>query len=113
MFWDNFKKICDLKGEKPSPVLRKCNISTGNISRWQTGVCPYADTVLTIAEYFNCSTDLLIRGYEFQRSPESELKPDEHKMLEMFRSLPEDAQTYAKLFISAAYEKEMNTKKEA
>ncbi|MEE0673821.1 MAG: hypothetical protein UCN44_11095 [Enterocloster sp.] len=113
MFWDNFKKMCDLRGEKPSPVLLKCNISTGSIGRWKSGAWPYSDAVLALADYFDCSTDFLLRGHEFQPSPEPELKPDEHKMLEMFRSLPEDAQLYAKLFISAAYEKEMNTKKEA
>ena len=26
MFWDNFKKICDEKGLKPTPVLKECGI---------------------------------------------------------------------------------------
>jgi len=56
MFWDNFKKICDEKGLKPTPVLKECGISTGSIGRWQKGASPYADAVLTIAEYLNCST---------------------------------------------------------
>ena len=61
MFWDNFKKICDEKGLKPTPVLKECGISTGSIGRWQKGASPYADAVLTIAEYLNCSTDVLYK----------------------------------------------------
>ena len=71
MFWDNFKKICDEKGLKPTPVLKECGISTGSIGRWQKGASPYADAVLTIAEYLNCSTDVLLRGSEYIRSGES------------------------------------------
>ena len=28
MFWDNFKKICDEKGLKPTPVLKECGIKS-------------------------------------------------------------------------------------
>ena len=57
MFWDNFKKECDDRGLKPTPVLKECGISTGSIGRWQAGSSPNADAIIAIAKYLNCSTD--------------------------------------------------------
>ena len=110
MFWDNFKKICDEKGLKPTPVLKECGISTGSIVRWQKGASPYADAVLTIAEYLNCSTDVLLRGSEYIRSGEKQVSSDELKMLEMYRYLPEVSQEFIYDSIEAAYEKEIKRK---
>ena len=111
MFWDNFKKICDEKGLKPTPVLKECGISTGSIGRWQKGASPYADAVLTIAEYLNCSTDVLLRGSEYIRSGEKQVSSDELKMLEMYRYLPEASQEFIYDSTEAAYEKEIKTQK--
>lgn len=110
MFWDNFKKICDEKGLKPTPVLKECGISTGSIGRWQKGASPYADAVLTLAEFLNCSTDILLRGSEFSRSGERQISSDELKMLEMYRYLPESSQEFIYDSIETAYEKEVNRK---
>ena len=110
MFWDNFKKICDEKGLKPTPVLKECGISTGSIKKKKKGASPYADAVLTIAEYLNCSTDVLLRGSEYIRSGENQVSSDELKMLEMYRYLPEASQEFIYDSIEAAYEKEIKRK---
>lgn len=70
MFWDNFKEICDMKGLKPTPVLKECKISTGSIGRWQAGSAPNSDAVIALAEYLNCSTDLLLTGSEYVKPGE-------------------------------------------
>ena len=110
MFWDNFKKICDERGVKPTPVLKECGISTGSIGRWQKGAAPYADAVLTLAEYLNCSTDMLLRGSEYIKSGERQASTDELKMLEMYRYLPEASQEFIYDSIETAYEKEIKRK---
>ena len=110
MFWENFKQVCDERGMKPTPVLKKCGISTGSISNWQKGASPYADAVLSIAEYLNCSTDILLRGNEFDASSNMKITHIEIKMLEMYRSLPEQSKEFIYDSIEAAYEKEIKRK---
>lgn len=110
MFWDNFKKICDEKGIKPTPVMKECGISTGSISRWQKGASPYADAVLRIAEYLNCSTDILLRGSEFHKSGSPEITHEELKLLEMYRYLPDQSKEFVYDSVEMAYEKEVRRK---
>lgn len=110
MFWDNFKRMCDEKGLKPTPVLKGCGISTGSIGRWQKGASPYADAVLSIAEYLNCSTDILLRGYDFKKIGNKEVSHEEMKMIEMYRYLPEASQEFIYDSIEAAYDKEIKRK---
>lgn len=113
MFWDNFKKICDEKGVKPTPVLKECGISTGSIGRWQKGSSPYADAVLALAEYLNCSTDILLRGSEYVNLNVQSITYEETKMIEMFRCLPEQSRDFIYDSIQTAYEKEIQRKETA
>lgn len=110
MFWDNFKKICDERGLKPTPILKECGISTGSIGRWQKGSSPYADAVLTIAEYLHCSTDILMRGSEFTPSDEPRLTYSELKLLDMYRELPDALQEMVYDSVKTAYDKELKRK---
>ncbi len=103
MFWDNFKEICDIKGLKPTPVLKECNISTGSIGRWQAGSAPNSDAVIALAEYLNCSTDLLLTGKEYVKPGEPKpLSKNELDILSMLRSLPENLQDMCFTYIKSA-----------
>lgn len=37
MFYNRFMEICREYGEKPTPVLKKLDISPGNLKRWEGG----------------------------------------------------------------------------
>ena len=64
MFYDNFEKACNLKGEKPNPVAIKCGGTKGSASSWKKGSSPNSDIVVKIAEHLNVSTDYLLLGKE-------------------------------------------------
>ena len=104
MFWENFKQVCDERGMKPTPVLKKCGISTGSISNWQKGASPYA-------EYLNCSTDILLRGNEFNQSVKLDIMNQELEIIELYHLLPEETKELVCDLIKLLYEKDSKSKK--
>lgn len=106
MFWDNFKDICDKKRLKPTPVLKEAGISTGSIGRWQAGSSPNADAVIALADYLQCSTDLLLRGCEYDNGSNT-VSVDELDFLNMVRTLPEASREFIYDSVKTAYEKEL------
>lgn len=111
MFWDNFKMLCDERGLKPTPVLKETGISTGSIGRWQAGSSPNAEAVITLADYFKCSTDLLLRGAEFLKE-EPKISYNEEVFLNMLRTLPESSREFIYDSVKTAYEKELARQEE-
>ena len=111
MFWENFKQVCDERGMKPTPVLKNCGISTGSIGRWQKGASPYADAVLAIAEYLNCSTDILLRGNEFNQSVKLDIMNQELEIIELYHLLPEQTKELVCDLIKLLYEKDSKSNK--
>lgn len=106
MFWDNFKDICDKKGLKPTPVLKETGISTGSIGRWQAGSSPNADAVIALADYLECSTDLLLRGCEYNNG-DNAVSVEELEFVKMFRILPDMSKEFIYDSVKTAYEKEL------
>lgn len=107
MFWDNFKKVCDSMGLKPTPVLKEAGISTGSIGRWQAGSSPNADAVIALSEYLKCSTDLLLTGHEYSATEQFQITGEERNFLSMFRSLPDAYREFIFGSVEAAYNKEL------
>lgn len=64
-FYENFKRICDMRGESPSTVARKLGISTGTVSNWKaTEARPSSAILRKLAAYLSVSTDYLLTGEE-------------------------------------------------
>ena len=57
MFYNKFMEICRDYGEKPTPVLKKLDISPGNLKRWESGASITAETLEKIANYFGVPVD--------------------------------------------------------
>lgn len=54
MYYETYKKLCELKGVRSSEVSRKTGISTATLSSWKNGkYTPGADKLQKIADYFN------------------------------------------------------------
>lgn len=68
MFYAQYEKLCAEKGRKPSSVARELGLSPSAPGRWKAGSIPQSETLQTIAEYFNVSTDYLLYGGERQQN---------------------------------------------
>lgn len=60
MFWERFYSLCLNKQIKPNPLAKKLGISSGIITKWKDGGIPNGETLIKIADYFNCSVDYLL-----------------------------------------------------
>lgn len=52
MFYDQFLKICNEKGIKPTLVLKQIGLSSGNLKKWESDSTASADTLEKLADYF-------------------------------------------------------------
>lgn len=88
MFYTKLIKLCEEYGEKPTPVLKKLNISPGNLKRWENGAAVNSDTLTKIADYFNVPVD-----YFFTEEDEvAEIVDDDNsvrKIYSIFRAYPD------------------------
>lgn len=57
MFYNQLIKICNLRNVKPSPVLKKLGLSSGNLKRWESRSNVNYDTLQKLSEYFDVPVD--------------------------------------------------------
>lgn len=60
MFYNKLQTLCKEKGEKPSPLLKKLGLSTGNITKWSRGASVNSDILMKLSEYFDVPIDYLL-----------------------------------------------------
>ena len=112
MFWNRFYHLCEMNDTKPNPVAKEIGISSGVITKWKNeGTMPNADTLLKLAERFDCSTDYLLGLTEEIKynQADSRLSDDEKELIGYFRSLGKIGRrhvlTFAENEVSAEAEK--------
>lgn len=69
MFYDNFKKLCEANGEKPTPVAQKLGCTSSNVALWKKGSVPRPAVLQKIADYFGVSTQYLLFGDAENKNP--------------------------------------------
>ena len=62
MFYEQFLKICNERGIKPTPVLKQIGLSTGNLKKWESGSTVSADTLEKLAAYFGVPVDYFFQS---------------------------------------------------
>lgn len=123
-FYENFIAACKLNHIRPTPLLQELGMSTGNTSRWKSGVAISSDILLKLSERLNVSIDYLLTGENFvQRisksedgtvdrfSPGSFLISDfENELIHMFRVLSFEQQKACYGVIMSFYSQQMQEK---
>ena len=62
VFYEQFLKICNERGVKPTPVLKQIGLSTGNLKKWESGSTVSADTLEKLAAYFGVPVDYFFQS---------------------------------------------------
>lgn len=75
MFWERFYLLCQEIGKKPNPVGKEIGVSSGAITKWKNGTIPPADTLMSIASFFDVSVDYLL-GNTDEKNPPGKRKGD-------------------------------------
>ena len=83
MFWKRFYDLCIKNGTKPSPLGSKIGISSGVITKWKNGTIPNGETLIRLADEFECSIDYLLG-----RTDETFLNEKEKRLISAYRDQP-------------------------
>lgn len=96
MFFDNFVKLCEKKGVKPSRALTDAGVPRSAYSYWrrEAGIGndakPTNQNAVKLAKYFGVTVDYLLTGNQKEnppQQPQSEVDADikwiEQKLVEM------------------------------
>lgn len=66
VFYDNFVRLCARKNVPPSRVCVEIGANRSTYSRWSEGSIPNAYTLVKLADYFDVTSESLMKPYDKQ-----------------------------------------------
>lgn len=95
MFWNKYELLCKKIGKSPNAFAKEIGAGTSACTYWKNGAIPKGETLLRIADNFNCSIDYLLGRTDNPQAHEGisvELSGDKQELLELFDRLSEKEQ---------------------
>ena len=99
MFFDNFVRLCEQKGVKPSRALTEAGVPKSAYSYWRTeaGVGndakPTNQNAVKLAQYFGVTVDYLLTGEQKENPPQqlqSEVDAAVERIRRKLESMPKE-----------------------
>lgn len=99
MFFDNFVRLCEQKGVKPSRALTEAGVPKSAYSYWRTeagagnDAKPTNQNAVKLAQYFNVSVDYLLTGNQKEnppQQPQSEVDAALERIRRKLESMPKE-----------------------
>lgn len=99
MFFDNFVRLCEQKGVKPSRALTDAGVPKSAYSYWraEAGIGndakPTNQNAVKLAQYFNVSVDYLLTGEQKEnppQQPQSEVDAAVERIRKKLESMPKE-----------------------
>lgn len=99
MFFDNFVRLCEQKGVKPSRALTEAGVPKSAYSYWRTeaGVGndakPTNQNAVKLAQYFNVTVDYLLTDSQKEnppQQPQSEVDAAVERIKRKLESMPKE-----------------------
>lgn len=99
MFFDNFVRLCEQKGVKPSRALTEAGVPKSAYSYWRTeagagnDAKPTNQNAVKLAQYFNVTVDYLLTGDQKEnppQQPQSEVDAAVERIRRKLESMPKE-----------------------
>ena len=99
MFFDNFVRLCEQKGVKPSRALTEAGVPKSAYSYWRTeagagnDAKPTNQNAVKLAQYFNVTVDYLLTGNQKEnppQQPQSEVDAAVERIRRELESMPKE-----------------------
>lgn len=99
MFFDNFVRLCEQKGVKPSRALTEAGVPKSAYSYWRTeagagnDAKPTNQNAVKLAQYFNVTVDYLLTGNQKEnppQQPQSEVDAAVERIRKKLESMPKE-----------------------
>lgn len=98
-FFDNFVRLCEQKGVKPSRALTEAGVPKSAYSYWRTEASsgndakPTNQNAVKLAQYFNVTVDYLLTGNQKEnppQQPQSEVDAAVERIRRKLESMPKE-----------------------
>lgn len=99
MFFDNFVKLCEENGVRPSRALTEAGVPKSAYSYWRTeagagnDAKPTNQNAVKLAQYFNVTVDYLLTGNQKgnpPQQPQSEVDAAVERIRKKLESMPKE-----------------------
>lgn len=99
MFFDNFVRLCEQKGVKPSRALTEAGVPKSAYSYWRTeagagnDAKPTNQNAVKLAQYFDVTVDYLLTGSQKEnppQKPQSEVDAAVERIRRKLESMPKE-----------------------
>lgn len=99
MFFDNFVRLCEQKGVKPSRALTEAGVPKSAYSYWRTeagagnDAKPTNQNAVKLAQYFDVTVDYLLTGSQKEnppQQPQSEVDAAVERIRKKLESMPKE-----------------------
>lgn len=99
MFFDNFVRLCEQKGVKPSRALTEAGVPKSAYSYWRTeagagnDAKPTNQNAVKLAQYFDVTVDYLLTGNQKgnpPQQPQSEVDAALERIRKKLESMPKE-----------------------
>lgn len=99
MFFDNFVRLCEQKGVKPSRALTEAGVPKSAYSYWRTeagagnDAKPTNQNAVKLAQYFDVTVDYLLTGDQKEnppQQPQSEVDAAVERIRRKLESMPKE-----------------------
>lgn len=99
MFFDNFVRLCEQKGVKPSRALTEAGVPKSAYSYWRTeagagnDAKPTNQNAVKLAQYFDVTVDCLLTGNQKEKppqQPQSEVDAALERIRRKLESMPKE-----------------------
>ena len=99
MFFDNFVRLCEQKGVKPSRALTEAGVPKSAYSYWRTeagagnDAKPTNQNAIKLAQYFDVTVDYLLTGNQKEnppQQPQSEVDTALERIRRKLESMPKE-----------------------
>lgn len=99
MFFDNFVRLCEQKGVKPSRALTEAGVPKSAYSYWRTeagagnDAKPTNQNAVKLAQYFGVTVDYLLNGNQKEnppQQPQSEVDAAVERIRRKLESMPKE-----------------------
>lgn len=99
MFFDNFVRLCEQKGVKPSRALTEAGVPKSAYSYWRTeagagnDAKPTNQNAVKLAQYFDVTVDYLLTGNQKEnppQEPQSEVDAAVERIRKKLESMPKE-----------------------
>ena len=99
MFFDNFVKLCEEKGVRPSRALTDAGVPKSAYSYWRTEASsgndakPTNQNAVKLAQYFGVTVDYLLTGEQKEnppQQPQSEVDAAVERIRKKLESMPKE-----------------------